>query len=325
MALNHGLAVVTGAAGFVGRALCAHLVAIGRPCRRIVRAPLPDRAAREAPVALGDLATAPDERIAAAVAGAYAVVHLAGRAHVLRETAHDADAACHAANVVATQRLALAAARAGVQRFVLASTIKVHGEVSPAGRPLRADDPYAPRDAYARSKVDAERAVLAACAGTAMAPVILRLPLVYGPGARANFLALLDAVARRAPLPLGAIDNRRDLLYVGNLAVAIGALLDHPEPPQGAWLIADGEPVSTPDLVRRMAAALGVAPRLWRVPLPLLDLAARLTGRGAELQRVATSLAVDASPLAQRIGPPPFTLDQGLAATAAWWRTRHAI
>ncbi len=193
------------------------------------------------------------------------------------------------------------------------------------GRPLRADDPYAPQDAYARSKVEAERALLAACDGTAMVPVILRLPLVYGPGVRANFLALLDAVARRALLPLGSIDNRRDLLYLGNLVAAIAALLDCPEPPRGAWLIADGEAVATPELVRRIAAALGVAPRLWPVPLPLLDLAARLAGRRAELQRVATSLEVDAAPLARLIGPPPFTLDQGLAATADWWRARHAI
>ena len=324
MALKHGLVVVSGAAGFVGRALSAHLAATGTSCRRIVRAPSTDRPLREPPIVLGDLATTPDDRLRAAVEGAIAVVHLAGRAHVLRETASDAAAAYHAANVVATQRLAQAAARAGVQRFVLASTIKVHGEISPPGRPLRADDPYAPHDAYAQSKVEAERA-LAACDGTAMAPIILRLPLVYGPGVRGNFLALLDAVARRTLLPLASIDNRRDLVYVGNLVAAIAALPDCPEPPRGAWLIADGEAVSTPDLVRRIATALGVAPRLWAVPLPLLDLAARLAGRRAELQRVATSLAVDASPLAQLVGAPPFTLDRGLDETAKWWRARHSI
>ena len=314
---------MSGAAGFVGRALCTHFAATGRPCRGIVRAEGPGSATREPPVVAGDLATAPEERLAAAVEGAIAVVHLAGRAHVLHEPAPDAATAYQAANVVATQRLALAAARAGVQRFVLASTIKVHGEASPPGRPLRADDEYAPQDAYARSKVAAEQALMAACAGTSMVPVILRLPLVYGPGVRANFLALLDAVARRAPLPLRSIDNRRDLLYLGNLVTAIAALLDHPGPPPGAWLIADGEAVSTPELVRRIAAALGVAPRLLPVPLPLLEAAARLAGRRAELLRVASSLAVDASPLARLIGPMPFTLDQGLDATAKWWRARN--
>jgi nucleoside-diphosphate-sugar epimerase len=323
--VTRGLVVVSGAAGFVGRALCAHFVSTGVPCRGIVRAEPPGSSARDTPVVLGDLATTPDERLAAAVEGAFAVVHLAGRAHVLRETAPAAAAACHAANVIATQRLALAAAGAGVQRFVLAGTLKVHGEASAPGRAFRADDPYAPQDAYAQSKVDAERALVAACSGTPMVPILLRLPLVYGPGVRANFLALLDAIARRAPLPLRSIDNRRDLLYVGNLVSAIAALLDRPEPPRGAWLIADGEPVSTPDLVRRIAAALGVAPRLWPVPLPLLEAAARLAGRRAEFLRIASSLAVDASPLARLIGPPPFTLDQGLAATAKWWRARHAI
>lgn len=323
--MNRGLVVVSGAAGFIGRSLCAHFAASGRPHRRIVCTLPPAGSMGGEFFALGDLAATPEARLAAAVEGADAVVHLAGRAQVGDETAPAAAAAMHLANVVATERLARAAARAGVRRFVLASTIKVHGEASAPGRPLHADAPYAPQDAYAQSKVDAERALAAACAGTDMASVILRLPLVYGPGVTGNFLTLLDAVARRAPLPLSSIDNRRDLLYVGNLAAAIAALLDVVEPPRGSWLIADGEPVSTPDLARRMAAALGVASRLLPVPLPLLDMAARVAGRRADLARVATSLAVDAAPLARLIGSPPWTLDQGLAATAKWWRARHAI
>jgi len=323
--MNRGLVVVSGAAGFIGRSLCAHFAASGRPHRGIVRTLPPPGSMGGEFFALGDLAATPEARLAAAVEGAYAVVHLAGRAQLLDEAAPAAAAAMHLANVVATERLALAAARAGVHRFVLTGTIKVHGEASAPGHPLHADDPYAPRDAYAASKVDAERALTAACAGTGMAPVILRLPLVYGPGVAGNFLTLLDAVARRAPLPFSSVDNRRDFLYSGNLAAAIASLLDVPEPPRGAWLVADGEPVSTPDLVRRMAAALGVAPRLLPMPLPLLEVAARVAGRRTDFARVATSLAVDAAPLARLIGPPPFTLDQGLAATAKWWRARHAI
>jgi len=158
-----------------------------------------------------------------------------------------------------------------------------------------------------------------------MTPLVLRLPLVYGPGVRANFLSLLDAVARRTPLPLDSIRNRRDLCYVGNLVHAIAALLDCVPAPAGAWLVADGEAVSTPDLVRRLAAALGVAPRLFPCPVALLDIVGRLTGRGAEIARLIGSLEVDASPLSRRIGPPPHTLDQGLAATVRWWRVRHAL
>jgi UDP-glucose 4-epimerase len=154
---------------------------------------------------------------------------------------------------------------------------------------------------------------------------VLRLPLVYGPRVKGNFLTLLDAVARGAPLPFGRIANRRDLLYVGNLVQAIVALIDAPVTVAGAWLAADGEAVSTAELARRIASALNVPPRVLNVPKPLVVLAAKATGRGALIARIVESLEVDASPLAERIGPPFFTLDRGLAATAAWWRLRHAI
>jgi nucleoside-diphosphate-sugar epimerase len=320
-----GLIIVTGASGFIGRALGAHLTAAGRPWGAIVRDAHASAAAEPSRAALGDLAAAAPERIAAAVDGAYAVVHLAGRAHAPAAAGADAEAACHAANCVATERVAAAAARAGVRRVVLASTVKVYGDASPPGHSWRADDPVAPQDAYARSKVAAERALAAACAGTTMTPIVLRLPLVYGPGVRGNFLALLDAVARGVPLPLRSIANRRDLCYVGNLVHAIAALLDRAVPPGGTWLVADGEALSTPELVRRVAAALGVAPRLLPMPVSLLVLAGRLSGRGAQIARLVASLELDASPLAAAIGPLPFTVDAGLAATARWWRVRHAI
>ena len=321
----NGVVVVTGASGFVGRALCAHFAAQARPHRGLVRA-MPADAPRRTPlVAVGDLATASAATLAAALEGACAVVHLAGRAHGVGERDATAAAAHASANAEATARLAAAAAVSGVQRFVLASTVKVYGEATRPGHPWRADDPLAPQDAYARSKVEAERLLAAACAGAAMTPLVLRLPLVYGPRVRANFLALLDAIARRAPLPLRSIMNRRDLCYVGNVAHAIAALLDRATPPAGVWLVADGEAVSTPDLVRRLAAALGVAPRLLPCPVALLTLAGKLTGRGAQIARLTGSLEVDASPLTRLIGPLPHTLDQGLAATVRWWRTRHAI
>ncbi len=272
-----------------------------------------------------DLATASDAALDAIVAGATAIVHLAGRAHVLNDTASDPAALYHAANVVATERVAAAAVRAGVRRFVFASTIKVHGEETLPGRPFRAADPLLPHDAYARSKADAEGALAAVAAGSSLDAIVLRLPLTYGPRVKGNFLTLLDAVARCARLPFGRIANRRDLLYVGNLVHAIAGLLDAPGPVGGAWLAADGEAVSTPELVRRIASALGVAPRVTNVPAPLLSLAARAVGRGALLRRTVASLEVDASPLVRRIGPPSFTLDRGLAATTAWWRLRHSI
>jgi UDP-glucose 4-epimerase len=276
-------------------------------------------------VAAGDLATATEEQLAMIVDGATAVVHLAGRAHIMRERLTDAPKRYDAANVLATGRLAAAAARAGVGHFVFASTVKIHGESTRPGRPFRAADPWAPQDVYARSKAKAERALTAACAGTAMVPLVLRLPLVYGPGVKGNFLSLMDAVARRALLPLGAIDNRRDLLYVGNLVHAIATLLASSEALGGAWLIADGEAMSTPMLARRIGAALRITPRLLSIPVPLLSLAARLTGRGSPLRRLTQSLEVDAAPWRERVGSAPFTVDEGLAETARWWRLRHAI
>jgi nucleoside-diphosphate-sugar epimerase len=320
-----GPVVVTGADGFVGSALVAHFAATGRPFVAVVRRHPASGTAKPHHRAVGDLATASDPTLDELAAGASAIVHLAGRAHVLADTAPDPGALYHAANVVATERIAAAAVRAGVPRFVFASTIKVHGEATAPGRPFRADDPFTPQDAYARSKVEAERTLAAVAAGTPLDAIVLRLPLVYGPRVKGNFLTLLDAVARGALLPFGRIANRRDLLYVGNLAHAIVALIDAPDPVAGAWLAADGEAVATPELVRRIAAALGVAPRVARIPPSLLALAARVTGRGALLQRIVSSLEVDASPLARRIGGPPFTLEQGLAAAAAWWRLRHAI
>ena len=319
-----GPVVVTGAGGFVGSALLDALAAEGRPYVALARQ-APAVGAKAHPATVLDLATAPDAALDASVAGAAAVVHLAGRAHVIDDRAPDPAALYHAANVVATERMAAAAVRAGVRRFVFASTIKVHGEATVPGRPFRSDDPLLPDDDYARSKADAERALASVAAGTDLEAVVLRLPLVYGPRVKGNFLTLLDAVARCARLPFGRIANRRDFLYVGNLVRTIAALLDAPGAVGGSWLAADGEAVSTAELARRLATALGVAPRVIDVPAPLLSLAAWATGRGALLRRTVSSLEVDASPLVARIGPPPFTLDQGLAATAAWWRLRHAI
>ena len=338
---------MTGADGFIGQALCARLADEGMRVRRIVRTPSQHakadvrsgetgstfsdghtardvRAASEA-FALGDLATVSDTQLAAALDGAHAVVHLPGRAHVMRDTASDPAAAFRAANVVATERVAMAAVRAGVHRMILASTVKVHGEQSTRGHPVGATDPLNAKDLYARSKIAAEHAFLATCAGTALTPMIIRLPLVYGPRVKGNFLALMDAVARRWSLPFGAIHNRRHLLYVGNLVHALCALIDSAQTAQRTWIAADTDAVSTPDLARRIAVALGVAPRILSVPTPLLKMAAIATGRASMIPRLIASFEVDPLPLTQQVGPPPFSIEQGLAATAAWWRSRHAI
>lgn len=326
MIAQNATVVVTGADGFIGHALCAHFAATARACRAVVRHQAEGHPPRPNVVAVSDLATAPEAELAAVVAGAQAIVHLAGRAHIRAKGALDLDALYRPANIEATERLARAAVRMRVRRFVFASSVKVNGEASPPGHAFVPGDLPAPHDAYARSKLDAERALAAVCGGTPTIPIVLRLPLVYGPGVRANFLTLLDEVARGRRLPLAAIDNRRSLLYVGNLVEAIDAVLDASPPPAGVHFVADDRPVSVPDLVRAMAAALDVAPHLWPVPVPLLRLAGSLARRRALIDRLTGSLVVDTTSLrAATDWQPRHTLAEGLAATAAWWRARHSI
>jgi nucleoside-diphosphate-sugar epimerase len=320
------LVVVTGADGFIGHALVAHFDAAGRPYRALVRNVDPARKARFAVRAVGDLAGLSDVELDTQLAGARAIVHLAGRAHVVDETDPEPAAVYVSANVAMTERLAAAAVRKGVRRFVFASTVKVNGEASVAGRPFRPDDPAKPRDHYARSKRDAEHKIAAICKGTTMKPIILRLPLVYGPGVKGNFLALLDEVARARPLPLGAVHNHRSLLYVGNLAAAIDAALDVPAPPAGVHFVTDAESVSVPALITGVAKALGVAVRLKPVPVRLLRFAGRVSGRRALIERLVGTLEGDpASFINATDWWPPYTLAEGLAETARWWKLRHSI
>jgi UDP-glucose 4-epimerase len=309
------MVVVTGAAGFVGSALCERLRALHRPLLGTVRRAGPGLPADMQPV--GDLAHADDDQLDELCAGAEAVVHLAGRAHVMREHDADAELAYHAANVEATTRLARAATRCGVRRFVLASSVKVNGETSPPGRALRRDDPPRPADDYARSKLAAERALFDTANDSPMVPVVLRLPLVYGHHARGNFPRLVRAVARRRTLPLASIANRRSLLYVDNLVDAIVSVLDAPQAPPGVHFVADAEAVSTPDLVRAIAAALRVRPRLVAMPVPLLRIAGWLTGRSAAIDRLVGSLEVDTTSFREATGwTPRYSLDAALAHAA---------
>jgi UDP-N-acetyl-alpha-D-quinovosamine dehydrogenase len=316
MVLSPAPVVVTGADGFIGTACCRRMQARGQPVRRFVhRHPQPGATADV--VAL-DLARAQHGELTQALRGAFAVVHLAGRAHVMNEVASDAEAAYTCANADATKRLALAAVAAGVRRFVLASTVKVNGESTRSGQPFKPTDPAAPRDAYARSKLAAELALARAVTGAAISAATLRLPLVYGRGARGNFRRLVDAVAARRLLPLGAIDNRRSLLAIDNLLDAIDAVLAAPSPVSGTHFVADADAIATPALVRAIAAALGVAPRLLSVPVPALRLAGALSGCGEAVARLTNSLEVDTTSLSAATGwrPRPVSIDAASVGTA---------
>ena len=310
--------LVTGANGFVGRVLCDALAASGRTVRKAVRAVAGDATT----TTVGEIGPATDWR--ASLTGVSAVVHLAARTHVLHETAPDPLAACLHVNAQGTERLARSAAACGIRRLVFLSSVKVNGERT-RERPYTEDDLPRPEDAYATSKRDAEQALARVAAETGLETVVLRPPLVYGPGVKANFLRLMHLVARGAPLPLGAIVNRRSLIYAGNLAHAIVTALDSPPAAGRTYLVSDGEDVSTPALVRMLAQALGVKPRLLPVPLAALDVAAALAGRRAELARLTGSLQVDSSRIRSELAwRPPFTLAQGLELTAQWYHARSA-
>lgn len=309
--------LVTGATGFVGRALCPLLRSRGFEVRAAVRDPA--SAGPDVEVARID-ELGPATHWSAAVSGTDVVVHLAGRAHVLGEAGSDEAAKVRAVNVEGTVHLARAAARAGVRRLVFVSSVKVHGERN-AGRPWTENDRPAPEDLYARSKWEAEQALDVLARTTGLEVTVLRPPLVYGPGVKANFLRLLRTVDRGLPIPLGAIRNRRSLVYVGNLADAIAACLAHPAAANRTFLVADGEDVSTPELVRRVADALERPARLVNVPLRLLRLGATLLGRRADFERLAGDLAVDSGAIRRDLGwQPPYSMRAGLEETARWYR-----
>lgn len=315
-----GTVVVTGADGFIGRALVPFLAARGAAVRGLVRVLDGAEAVRPDCVAVGDLAELDERTAALALGGAAALVHLAARVHRPRAHGDDEAAAMRRTNVAATERIARAAVAAGVAHFVFASTVKVNGEFTLPGHPFRESDPPDPHDAYAASKWEAEQALSAIAAETGLRVTALRLPLTYGPGAKGNFAALARAVHAGVPLPFARIANRRSVLGVGNLCDAIAATLaSEPRDERGRcapYFVADAEPVSTPELVRALAQAQRVAPRLLAVPPGVLRFIAACAGRADAVERLVGSLEVDTDAFRARFAwSPPQPLAAGLAAT----------
>ena len=308
--------LVTGAAGFVGRALCPALGAAGHQISVTVRRP-------ETTVALGQVQTRPARDVGPetdwrdSLAGIEAVVHLAARAHV-NKTSPDETDLHRRINAKGAVRLAEQAAAAGVRRLIFLSTVKVNGEAS-GEVPFRESDPPAPADAYGRSKWEAEQGLAEVAARTGILVVVLRPPLVYGPHVKGNFLTLLEVCRKAPPLPLASVANRRSLIYLGNLVDAILSCLTHPQP-RGTYVVRDGEDVSTPELIRRVATALGRPARLFPMPAPMVRLAGRLTGNSDAVSRLVDTLVVDDGRIRRDLGwAPPFTMREGLAHTAAWF------
>jgi len=315
--------LVTGASGFIGSRLCASLERAGVRVRRGA-SPRTARKRALAPDEVGYDLAATEATLVPLLEGCAAVVHLAGLAHQAGRGRSDAD--FHAANVVATERLARAAARAGARRFVFASSAKVFGESSPAGHAYDERDPPRPHGPYGQSKWQAEQVLARVADESALETVVLRPPLVFGPGVKANFLQLVEAVARGVPLPFGRVHNARSLLGVDNLVAAIERCLVDARAARQTFVVADPAPLSTPELVRGIAAALGVPARLLPVPMPLLAAVARLAGRSAALEKIAGDFVVDPRLIETTLDwRPPVSLADMLAQTAAWYRaTRGA-
>jgi nucleoside-diphosphate-sugar epimerase len=308
--------LITGAAGFIGRHLYRSLTDAGQSPVAALRTP----AGFAEELVLGDLAGRPD--LSAAMTGIDAVVHLAGRAHVMHETAADEERAYRRVNLDATLHLARAAAAAGARRFVFLSSIKVNGEAT-ATQPFRETDRPAPTDAYARSKWAAEQALMQAAAETGLEIVVIRPPLVYGPGVKANFLALMRLVDRGLPLPFGLIRNSRSLVNLDNLASLIRSALTHPAAVGETFLVSDQQDLSTAELVRLIAQGLGRPARLLSVPPPLLATAFKLIRREAAYARIAGSLRVDSSKASRLLGWRPMQPpSEALRDTARWYRER---
>ena len=306
--------LVTGSSGFLGRHVVAELL------RRSIKVKVAARmcgtatlsAAGVEPVGLSGSGFAATDW-ADAVAGCRAVIHLAARVHVVRDAHEEPAKAFHLANVDFARACAAAAVSAGVERFIFMSSVGVHGGASGA-RPFHVDSEFAPHTPYARSKADAERALAEVVLGTGMALTVIRPPLVYGPGAPGSFGALVRALARGCPLPLGGVTgNRRSFVAIDNLVDLIVTCLDHPAATNQTFLVSDGKDLSTADLLRRLGAAMERPARLLPVPAGLLALGAKLLRKPEIFQSLCGSLQVDMSKTQELLGwRPPIGVDEGL-------------
>ncbi|WP_296250615.1 UDP-glucose 4-epimerase family protein [Pseudomonas sp. UBA4194] len=308
--------LVTGASGFVGGALVEHLLAVGyeRVIAAVRRndASFPSGAAR---CLVPELAA--DTSWQDALQGVDCVIHGAARVHVMKEAEADPLAAFRKVNVDGTLNLARQAAAAGVRRFIFISSVKVNGEGTENGKVYLADDVPAPEDAYGISKCEAEEGLRVLGKESGMEVVIIRPVLVYGAGVKANFRALLKLVDSGVPLPFAAARNRRSVVALDNLVDLITLCIEHPAAANQTFLASDGDALSTAELARQMAVALGKPVRQISVPIALMNLAAKALGRQVLTQRLFGSLEVSIAKNAELLGwQPPFTTAQALAATA---------
>jgi len=310
--------LVTGAGGFVGRRLCEHLEKMQWQVSQVHRRPHASENPSSQPerVHVVELGGSTDWRCA--LSGMAWVVHLAARVHVMKDRGADSLSEFRHVNVEGTANLARQAADAGVKRFVYLSSVKVNGEYTEPGRAFSASDSPAPSGSYGVSKLEAENVLRQISKQTGMEVVIIRPPLVYGPGVKANFESMMRWLTRGVPLPLAAVtENCRSLVALDNLVDLVVTCLRHPAAANQTFMVSDGEDLSTADLLKRMGTALGHPARLFYIPPKLLRLGATVLNQAGIYQRLCCSLQLDITKTRQVLGwAPPVQVDEGLRRAA---------
>lgn len=303
--------LLTGATGFVGQTLLNELLAREHRVIAVKRKLATGLAGNDGSFLVTDISANTDWL--AALQGVDSVIHAAARAHVMNDKVADSLAEFRKVNVDGTLKLARQAAAAGVKRFIFISSIKVNGEATSPSKPFCASDVPAPEDAYGFSKLEAELGLMEIAAETGLEVVIIRPPLVYGPGVKGNFASIIRLVEKGLPLPFGAIHNLRSLVGIDNLVDLIIRCMDHPAAVNKVFLAGDGEDVSTTELLRGVACAMGRPSRLIAFPARLLKGGATLLGKRTLAQRLLGSLQVDISHTCELLDwKPPFTVEEGL-------------
>lgn len=316
LVLRNQKVAITGSNGFIGKPLTARCLASGAHVVGVLRQPSKQIDLKGITLKyVGEIG--PDTDWEEALNGVEAVVHLAGISDASKKIASVQK--IHQVNALGTEHLARCAAHSGVRRFVFLSSIKVHGETCET--PIRETDPIGPCSEYAASKLKAETAIWRICNTTGMEAVILRPALVYGPGVKGGFLKLMSWIAKGMPLPLGAIRNRRSILFLDNLIDGIMNTLTHAGAAGKTFLVADPDPLSTPELIRMLSNSLAVKTRLYSIPVFLLRMLFLASGRKKEFLSLAGSLWADTSRIQEEIGwKPDVSVETGIRKTAFWFR-----
>ena len=303
--------LVTGASGFIGKALIQKLTYLDRPVSAVVR-----QSSHSECISIGEISA--DTDWSTFVKDQDYIIHTAARVHVMKEKSVESLSAFRKVNVDGTLKLAGQAASAGVKRFIFLSSIKVNGEFTLPDRPFIAEDSPSPEDPYGQSKFEAEQGLIKLAMETGIEVVIIRPPLVYGPGVKGNFANMMRWIEKGVPLPLGCIPNQRSLIALDNLIDLIITCIDHPSAANQIFLASDGQDLSTTALLREVAHVMNKPCRLLPIPPSLLNFAAKITGKQAVAQRLLASLQVDISKNEALLGwKPPISVTEGLRCCVA--------